>query len=99
MTDTIELPAILRHAFDAFAEAMAQVELGAEHLNCGEAVAIENLLVVAGYPEEAACFIEYHAGGDDDIDDEHHPRYLEILQEHEDFDLAQIEAESNGENA
>lgn len=74
----------LDEALDNFAEKMARIEDGAGHLNCSEAMAIEEVLRLTGHDREADAFIEYHAYGDDDIDDDHHARYLEL---------------TNGENA
>lgn len=62
---------------------MSMVEEGAEHLSCSEVGSIAKVLRVAGYAADADALMEYHAHGDDDIDDEHHERYLQIQAEYE----------------
>lgn len=87
---------MLDEALSNFAEKMAHIEEGAGHLSCSEAMAIEEILRLTGHDSEADAFIEFHAHGDDDVDDEHHARYLEIMGEHEQMD-AEIHAARRAE--
>lgn len=70
------------------ADAMEMVDDGAGHLTCREAGTIEAVLRYAGYTTEADRFIEAHARGDDDPEDQHRARYLELHNLPADHDAA-----------
>jgi len=59
-------------------ERMRSVDDGARALNCSEAESIANVLRLAGRTDDADAFIECHAWGDDDSEDVHRARYLEL---------------------
>ena len=71
-------PDILDSLISDMADALAQCDDAAGALTCHEAGTIEAVLREAGYTTEADQFIELHAHGDDDPEDEHRARYLEI---------------------
>lgn len=71
MAQAQALTAALAH----FADQMARMEYGAEHLSCSETEAIVDVLVLSGHAEEGAKLRELHTYGDDDSGDEHHEEF------------------------
>lgn len=67
----------LAAAVAELADAMVNIGPGPfNHATCSEAEAVANVLLVGGYPKEAARVLWDHGDGDDDCDDLHHDIYV-----------------------
>jgi hypothetical protein len=75
-----EHAAALTSALAVFAEQMAGMEWGAEHLQCSETEAICDVLILSGHVESANTLRDFHAQGDNEGYEQHHARYHELTE-------------------
>lgn len=68
----------LMTALHTLAEQMQGMEYGAEHLQCSEAEAICDVLILSGHVGAADALRDYHAEGDNEGYEQHHARWHEL---------------------